>query len=239
MSRTLLFDVDGVLIHGVHAKPHLRRMWSTHLKEDLGVDEEQYVREFIREGFVRNVMLDRRSLVAELEEWLPKAGYAGSPLSFIAYWLHRDSQLNQPLLAVIRRLRAAPGVGRLYIATNQEHLRAFHLWSTLGLQHIFDDMLYAARLGAMKPDRAFFGPPPSAWGRRTDHRSCSTTAKRLSSPRAPSAGMPRSTKSSKTSPPIPGLQSASTSRPDPSASNEPSSVDRGGGCSDGPRATCR
>ena len=156
MSRTLLFDVDGVLIHGVHAKPHLRRMWSTHLKEDLGVDEEQYVREFIREGFVRNVMLDRRSLVAELEEWLPKAGYAGSPLSFIAYWLHRDSQLNQPLLAVIRRLRAAPGVGRLYIATNQEHLRAFHLWSTLGLQHIFDDMLYAARLGAMKPDVAFF-----------------------------------------------------------------------------------
>jgi len=156
VSRTLLFDVDGVLIHGVHAKPHLRRMWSTHLKEDLGVDEEQYVREFIRERFVRNVMLDRRSLVAELEEWLPKAGYAGSPLSFIAYWLHRDSQLNQPLLAVIRRLRAAPGVGRLYIATNQEHLRAFHLWSTLGLQHIFDDMFYAARLGAMKPDPAFF-----------------------------------------------------------------------------------
>jgi putative hydrolase of the HAD superfamily len=156
VSRSVLFDVDGVLVHGVHAKPHLRRMWSTHLKDDLGVDEDQYVREFIREGFVRNVMLDKRSLVAELEEWLPKAGYTGSPLSFIAYWLHRDSQLNQPLLAAIRRLRGAPGVGQLYVATNQEHLRAFHLWATLGLQHIFDDMLYAARLGAMKPDRAFF-----------------------------------------------------------------------------------
>ena len=171
MSRTLLFDVDGVLIHGLHAKAHLSRMWSTHLKDDLGVDEEQYVREFIREGFVRNVMVDKRSLVAELEDWLPTAGYTGSPLSFIAYWLHRDSQLNQPLLAAVRRLRAKSGVGRLCIATNQEHLRAFHLWSTLGLQHIFDDMLYAARLGAMKPDRAFFeaaakrigpqdGPPP-------------------------------------------------------------------------------
>jgi putative hydrolase of the HAD superfamily len=156
VSRTLLFDVDGVLIHGVHAKPHLRRRWSTHLKDDLGVDEEQYVREFIREGFVRNVMLDKRSLVAELEDWLPKTGYTGSPLSFIAYWLNRDSQLNQPLLAAIRRLRGAPGVGHVYIATNQEHLRAYHLWATLGLQHIFDDILYAARLGAMKPDRAFF-----------------------------------------------------------------------------------
>ena len=156
MSRTLLFDVDGVLVHGVHAKPHLRRMWSTHLKDDLGVDEERYVREFIREGFVRNVMLDKRSLVAELEDWLPKTGYTGSPLSFIAYWLHRDSQLNQPLLDAIRRLRGASGVGRLYVATNQEHLRAYHLWATLGLQHIFDDILYAARLGAMKPDRAFF-----------------------------------------------------------------------------------
>ena len=156
MSRTLLFDVDGVLIHGVHAKPHLRRMWSTHLKDDLGVDEEQYVREFIREGFVRNVMLDKRSLVAELEDWLPTTGYTGSPLSFIAYWLHRDSELNQPLLAAIRRMRGAPGVGRLFVATNQEHLRAYHLWATLGLQHVFDDILYAARLGAMKPDRAFF-----------------------------------------------------------------------------------
>ena len=156
MSRTLLFDVDGGLIHGVHAKPHLRRMWSTHLKDDLGIDEEQYVREFIREGFVRNVMLDKRSLVAELEDWLPSTGYTGSPLSFIAYWLQRDSQLNQPLLEAIRRLRSAPGVGRLYIATNQEHLRAYHLWATLGLQHIFDDIFYAARLGAMKPDRAFF-----------------------------------------------------------------------------------
>ena len=72
------------------------------------------------------------------------------------YWLQRDSQLNQPLLAAIRRLRSAPDAGPFYIATNQEHLRALHLWSTLGLQHIFDDIFYAARLGAMKPGRAFF-----------------------------------------------------------------------------------
>ena len=156
MSRTVLFDVDGVLVHGLHSKEHLRRMWSDHLRDDLGVDPEEYVRDFIREGFVGKVMLDRRSLVGELEEWLPKAGYTGSPLSFIAYWLQRDSQLNHPLLEAIRSLRRSPAVGSVLIATNQEHLRAMHLWATLGLQHIFDDILYAARLGAMKPDRAFF-----------------------------------------------------------------------------------
>ncbi len=156
MSRAVLFDVDGVLIHGLHSKQHLRRMWSVHLKDDLGIDEHSFVADFIREGFVRNVMVDRRSLVAELEDWLPSVGYTGSPLTFIAYWLQRDSQLNQPLLAAIRRLRTAPDAGPFYIATNQEHLRALHLWFTLGLQHIFDDIFYAARLGAMKPDRAFF-----------------------------------------------------------------------------------
>lgn len=156
MSRAVLFDVDGVLVHGLHARPQLRRMWSAHLKDDLGVDEQTFAAGFIREGFTRNVMVDRRSLVAELEDWLPKAGYSDSPLSFIAYWLQRDSQLNQPLLAAIRQLRSAPDAGPFYVATNQEHLRAMHLWSTLGLQHIFDDMFYAARLGAMKPDLAFF-----------------------------------------------------------------------------------
>src|SRR5690606_14261503 len=86
-------------------------------------------------------------------------------MSFIAYWLQRDSQLNQPLLAAIRQLRRASDAGPCYIATNQEHLRALHLWSTLGLQHIFDDMFYAAGLGAMKPDRAFFEAIASRLGR--------------------------------------------------------------------------
>lgn len=54
----------------------------------------------------------------------------------------------------MKRLRAAGA--RLYIATNQEHLRAFHLWNTVGLRHMFDDMFYAARLGIGKGSPGFY-----------------------------------------------------------------------------------
>ena len=154
-GRTLLFDVDGVLVHGMHAREDRQRRWDTHLRQDLGVESVEFVERFIKQGF-GGVIDGRKSLINELEEILPELGYTGSPLNFAAYWIHRDNQLNQPLLAGIRRLQASGAVGKLFIATNQEHLRAFHLWSNLGLQHIFDDMFYAARLGVSKPDPAFF-----------------------------------------------------------------------------------
>ncbi|MGX5722859.1 HAD family hydrolase [Shinella zoogloeoides] len=59
------------------------------------------------------------------------------------------------MLDVVRRLRRT-GRARLYVATNQEHLRAFHLWNRHGFENLFDDMFHAARFGALKPTRAFF-----------------------------------------------------------------------------------
>lgn len=156
MSRAVLFDVDGVLIHGWHEREDRRRRWDEHLLADFGIDRDAFTEHFIRKAFVRDVITGKASLVDELETWLPSVGYTGSPLTFASYWLARDSQLNQPLLAAIRRLRTSVGVGPLYVATNQEHLRALHLWSALGLQHVFDDIFYGARLKATKPDPAFF-----------------------------------------------------------------------------------
>jgi len=156
MSRAVLFDVDGVLVHGWHTREDRRRRWDLHLKQDLGVEPAEFNEQFIRKGFVPEVLNGRKSLINELEEVLPGLGYAGSAMSFAAYWMQHDSQLNEPLLTAVRELRASGRAGPLYVATNQEHLRAFHLWSALGLQHIFDDIFYAARLGASKPDHRFF-----------------------------------------------------------------------------------
>jgi putative hydrolase of the HAD superfamily len=156
VSRAILFDVDGVLIHGFHTREDRRRRWDAHLKADLGVDPVAFQERFIRQSFIADVINGRASLINKLETVLPSLGYKGSAMSFASYWLARDTQLNQPLLEAIRTLRAGGRIGPMYIATNQEHLRAFYLWSTLGLQHLFDDIFYAARLGASKPDRAFF-----------------------------------------------------------------------------------
>ena len=154
-SRVLLFDVDGVVVHGFHAKPEKRRRWDEKLLQDLGIEPAAFTEHFIRGPFEREVLLGHRSLMSALAEVLPRLGCQGSPMALIDYWLCRDSQLNFQLLDLIARLRRA-GVGPIYLATNQEHQRAFHLWSALGLRNSFDDIFYAARLGVLKPQSAFF-----------------------------------------------------------------------------------
>lgn len=58
---------------------------------------------------------------------------------------------------LIEAIRTLPRAAcKVCIATNQEHMRAFHLWNRLGFETLFDDMFYSARLGALKPQRAFF-----------------------------------------------------------------------------------
>ncbi|NDC56614.1 MAG: haloacid dehalogenase, partial [Alphaproteobacteria bacterium] len=36
----IFFDVDGVLIHGYHARPELRQCWDENLPRDFGIDRE-------------------------------------------------------------------------------------------------------------------------------------------------------------------------------------------------------
>jgi putative hydrolase of the HAD superfamily len=155
VSRALIFDVDGVLIHGMHANPvHVRR-WDANLQADLGVDPARFVSEFIYDIFVKRVVIGQISVIEALERRLPGLGYHGSPMAFLQYWLEHDSTLNLPLLEIIGQLKANVNI-RLYMATNQEHMRAHWLWSHLRLSDLFDDIFYSARIGVRKPDPRFF-----------------------------------------------------------------------------------
>lgn len=153
--RTVLFDVDGVLVHGYHARAHLQRKWDENLLADLGIDPDQFRDKFIFDVFVKKVLIGKTGLVEALDRVLPQMGYKGPTQRLVAYWLEHDSQLNVDLIDIVRRLRARGDV-RLCIATNQEHLRAQWLWQSMRLGEIFDDMFYAARLGVTKPDPRFY-----------------------------------------------------------------------------------
>jgi putative hydrolase of the HAD superfamily len=155
VTRALFFDVDGVVVHGFHSRPKHARRWDQFLADDLGIDPDVFQEKFIKPIYIPYVLTRQKSLVNALEEVLPELGYTGSPMNIIGYWMGRDTQLNLPLMEIIKKLRAT-GKVRTYIATNQEDVRAYHLWCNLGLQHLFDDIFYAARLGAAKPDPKFF-----------------------------------------------------------------------------------
>lgn len=155
MTRSVVFDVDGVLVHGMHHNSEQSRRWDTTLKADLGVDPSRFTEEFIFDIFVKKVVTGQMSVIEALERQLPSLGYKGSPMVFLDYWLKKDSVLNDELIEGIRQLKARADV-RLYIATNQEHIRASWLWSQCGLSQIFDDMFHSARVGVRKPDPAYF-----------------------------------------------------------------------------------
>lgn len=152
--RAVFFDVDGVLLHSFfHPDPAKRRRWDDHLLEDVGIAPDQ-LNLFFETRF-NSAMLGQTSIISELDAYLPTIGYNGSSMDFLSYWLMRDTHINLPLLNLIRRLRSRSDAA-LYIATNQEHIRAFHLWNEVGFRHYFDDMFHAARLGVSKSDRAYY-----------------------------------------------------------------------------------
>ena len=155
MTRAVFFDVDGVLVHGYHARPDLTRRWNENLLADLGVDPDRFNTEFIFDIFIKKVVVGEMAIIDALERRLPGLGYKGSPMAFLHYWLTHDSTLNTALIDVVRALKAQPDV-RLFIATNQDHSRAQWLWHTLGLGELFDDIFYSARAGIRKPEKGFF-----------------------------------------------------------------------------------
>lgn len=166
MSRAVLFDVDGVLVHGYHTRPELQRRWDENLLGDLGIEPQKFKEKFIFDVFIKKVIVGQLGLVETLDRVLPQLGYHGPTQRFIAYWLEHDSHLNVELIETVRKLKAAGA--KVYIATNQEHLRAQWLWQTLRLGEIFDDMFYAARLGVMKPHPGFYAEIDRRMGPQTE-----------------------------------------------------------------------
>ena len=155
MTRAVFFDVDGVLVHGYHARPELTRRWNENLLADLGVDPERFTNEFIFDIFIKKVVVGEMAIIDALDRRLPGLGYHGSSMTFLHYWLSHDSVLNTDLLAVVRQLKVRPDL-KLYIATNQDHSRAQWLWHNLGLGDLFEDIFYSARAGIRKPEKGFF-----------------------------------------------------------------------------------
>jgi putative hydrolase of the HAD superfamily len=154
MTRAVVFDVDGVLVHGFHARPDLRETFDDHMRS-MGVDPERFQTEFIFDIFLKKVLVGDMPLIEALDKRLPGLGYRGSPMAFAHFWLGHEGHLNKDLIDAIRQLQRHDDI-RLFLATNQDHMRAQWLWQTLGLGEIFEDIFYSARIGMTKAHKGFF-----------------------------------------------------------------------------------
>ncbi len=155
LMKCILFDVDGVLIDGYHYRPELRKCWHKTLQADFGIDPDYFSSSFFVDPFTSKVLPGIMDLKDALSQWLPSVGYTQNAEIFIHYWLEKDSTLNSALIEKIKILKNS-GKVRLFIATNQAHIRAQYLMKTLGLDHYFEDIFYSAKMKSMKPSEDYF-----------------------------------------------------------------------------------
>lgn len=143
----LMIDVDGVIVHGPAGG------WAANLEADLGVSRAALQTHFFQPHW-REVALGHEALRDRLAPMLAEHAPHVSADALIAYWFAKDAILDMVVLNDLAALRDERWVMRL--ATIQEHERAAYLWNNLGLKDRFDAIDYAADIGAMKSEPAFF-----------------------------------------------------------------------------------
>ena len=148
--KLLMVDVDGVLVHG---RPSDGLPLFTHLERDLGLPLEVLQETFFK-PYWKDIVTGRDAIEPRLMEVLGRIAPELQARTLIDYWFENDSRLDHGLLDELAALRI--GGTKLFLATNQEHMRAAYLMETLGLSSRFDGIFYSAALGHQKPSAEFF-----------------------------------------------------------------------------------
>lgn len=148
--RTIMMDVDGVLVRG---RPQDGAQVFANIEQDLGIPHDLLQREFFKPRWAA-IVTGQKALIPELSEVLAVIAPAVSAETLIDYWFLNDSRIDHEVLSAIGEFRAAGD--RVYLATNQEHMRANYLMTDMGLEGQVDGIFYSAALGHRKPSREFY-----------------------------------------------------------------------------------
>ena len=148
--KALMVDVDGVIVDG---RPEDGLHWQTSVEQDFGFTPEQLNQVFFAPHW-EDIIVGRAGLMERLPGALQQIAPHVSPAEFLSYWLEKDSRLSASLLKELAAVRCE-GI-RVYLATNQEHIRSAYLMAQLGLAGHFDGIFYSAMLGTKKPEADFF-----------------------------------------------------------------------------------
>jgi len=149
-GKVLMMDVDGVLVSG---RPSDGRHLFAELEADLGLSPDRLRQTFFT-PFWEAIVTGREGLTERLTPVLAEIAPKVSAERLIAYWFENDSRVDQAVLSAVKRYRDR-GLP-VFLATNQEHLRADYLMRQVGLGAHVDGIIYSAALGHRKPSAEFF-----------------------------------------------------------------------------------
>ncbi len=144
MITTIIFDVDGVLVHGERFGDVLSREYKV---------DAQKEREFFSTHF-QECLVGKADLKEAVAPYLVSFGWTRSVDDFLEYWFTVEQQINDELIRYVQELRKRGIV--CVLATNQEKYRTEYLFDKLGLRGSFDKAYSSAHLGLKKPAVEFF-----------------------------------------------------------------------------------
>ncbi len=145
MIKTILFDVDGVLV--INQQP-----FTSYLERDHGIPRENLA-PFFGKTF-SNFLTGQADLKKELAPYLQQWGWHKSVDEFIQFWFSSEQNTDEPFVEYIQQLRQK-GI-LCYLATNQDQYRTAYILNEMGFAHKFDGIFSSAHIGYMKPQKEFF-----------------------------------------------------------------------------------
>ena len=102
-----------------------------------------------------DIVTGKKALLPELAEALAHIAPDVPAEVLVDYWFRNDSRIDLGVVDAMMTLRAAGHP--VYLATNQEHMRAAYLMDAMGLKEHVDGIFYSAAIGHRKPAPGFYG----------------------------------------------------------------------------------
>ncbi len=150
MAR-LFFDFDGVLVRSRLADRTF--LWQENLDRDLKIPYSIKSILFQQPDW-SEIVSGKGNFKHKVEEIFRQNNLSISAQEFIDYWLSQDLNWHHDVLAVAASLKQDGH--SLYVATNQDALRANYIKKQDKILKIFDAVFASCELGICKPSPKFF-----------------------------------------------------------------------------------
>jgi len=145
MLKTILFDVDGVIIKR-------KRYFSECFSQEFGVPMDTMFAFF--ENEFQQCLVGKADLKKELSKYALQWGWEKSVDELLVYWFSRESEIDDRIMESLQAIRKR-GI-RCYLATNNETYRATYLLNALGLRERVDGIFASHDLGWLKTKKEFW-----------------------------------------------------------------------------------
>jgi putative hydrolase of the HAD superfamily len=144
MIKVIIFDADGVLVHG--------KLFSQRLERDFGISTQKTDSFF--NGPFKKCLTGEDDLKEVLKSYLNEWNWFKGVDDLLEYWFAFEYEVDSDLVTYIQDLRKK-GI-LCFLATNNEKHRFQYMLDKMGFVNCFDKTYASAHLGHKKPSVQFF-----------------------------------------------------------------------------------